>query len=98
MSALRPQPIQVVRSQTYISWKELLEGILTDWALILIAAFVIINSLYFGRKVLTYLYMLKSPMYKAGIWIEDNYELAALVLVAFAFVTIRSYFRLSKRT
>ena len=74
----------------YYSRTELIREILMDWCLILVAAFVIFTSLYMIKWVLDER-QIKISFDDVAFWIEDNFKLAVVILLLFAYLVIYTY-------
>ena len=77
----------------YYSRTELIREVLMDWCLILVAAFVIFTSLYMVKWLLDER-QIQITFDDVAFWIEDNFKLAVVLLLIFAYITLYSYWNM----
>ena len=83
----------MARRQVYYSRWELFLEIAGDWCLLLAAAFAIFASLYMAKWVAD-TKDIDISFDDVALWIENNFALAVAILLLFAYITLRTYWRL----
>ena len=83
----------MARRQVYYSRWELFLEIAMDWCSLLVAAFVIFASLYMAKWVFDNK-DIDITFEDVALWIENNFALAVAILLLFAYITLRTYWRL----